>query len=37
MLVFDVCSKPSFERLLVWMQEAKAHGAPAGIFYVVSV
>lgn len=37
MLVFDVCSKPSFERLAVWMQEARGHGAPTGMCYVVSV
>mmetsp|Transcript_3768 Transcript_3768/g.12467 ORF Transcript_3768/g.12467 Transcript_3768/m.12467 type:complete len:188 (-) Transcript_3768:123-686(-) len=35
MLVFDVCSKPSFERLAAWMQEARGHGAPTGMCYVV--
>jgi DnaJ family protein C protein 27 len=37
MLVFDVCSRPSFERLAAWMEEARGHGAPAGMRYVVSV
>mmetsp|Transcript_22979 Transcript_22979/g.70349 ORF Transcript_22979/g.70349 Transcript_22979/m.70349 type:complete len:190 (+) Transcript_22979:58-627(+) len=35
MLVFDVCNKASFDKLGTWMKEARVHGAPSSMCYVV--
>ena len=37
MLVFDVCNKASFDKLGTWMKEARVHGAPSSMCYVVGV
>ncbi|KAF8057886.1 DNAJC27 [Scenedesmus sp. PABB004] len=36
LLVYDACSRPSFEALPRWLDEAAAHGAPPGMVSAAS-